>query len=94
LVFQLQNQIEQLKSTVVDLRRKQRLHNSQINGFIDERTNLLVEIQDHRRELHLMHQRLGLVQRENEDLMKSNVSSIEFLDNLCSPDTYPFLMII
>ena len=63
--------------TVVDLRRKLKLHNSQINGLIDERTNLLIEIQDHRRELHLLHQRLGLAQRENEDLMNSTVSGAE-----------------
>lgn len=72
--FQLEDQIEHLNSNIVDLKRKQKVHASQINGFVDERSKLFIEVQEQRREINLLHQRLGIVQRENEDLAKSNVS--------------------
>lgn len=76
--FQFENQIEHLTNTVTDLKRKQKVHTSQIHGFIEERAKLLVELQDQRREIVLLHQRLGIVQKENEDLVKSNVSSRQY----------------
>ncbi|KAK7585845.1 hypothetical protein V9T40_000024 [Parthenolecanium corni] len=69
----LEDQIEHLNSNIVDLKRKQKVHASQINGFVDERSKLFIEVQEQRREINLLHQRLGIVQRENEDLAKSNV---------------------
>ncbi|XP_065201364.1 RILP-like protein homolog isoform X2 [Planococcus citri] len=69
----LESRIETLNTTIVDLRKKQKIHVSQIHGFVEERAKLLIEIQDQRREIVLLHQRLGIVQKENEDLAKSNV---------------------
>lgn len=58
---------------MVDLKKKQKIHMAQIHGFVDERAKLLLEIQEQHREILLLHQRLGIVQKENEDLAKSNV---------------------
>lgn len=72
--MQFENQIEILNNTIADLRKKQKIYTSQIHGFVEERAKFLIEMQDQRREILLLHQRLGIVQKENEDLAKSNVS--------------------
>jgi hypothetical protein len=56
-----------------DLRRKHRGSQSQVRSLIDERADFLAQLQDQHRELLGLRQRLGLAQKENEDLTKSHV---------------------
>jgi hypothetical protein len=56
-----------------ELRRKHRGSQAQVRGLIDERADFLAQLQDQHRELAGLRQRLGLAQKENEDLAKSHV---------------------
>ena len=56
-----------------ELRRKHRGSQAQVRGLIDERADFLAQLQDQHRELLGLRQRLGLAQKENEDLAKSHV---------------------
>jgi hypothetical protein len=56
-----------------ELRRKHRNGQAQVRGLIDERADFLAQLQDQHRELLGLRQRLGLAQKENEDLAKSHV---------------------
>lgn len=56
-----------------ELRRKHRGSQTQVRGLIDERADFLAQLQDQHRELLGLRQRLGLAQKENEDLAKSHV---------------------
>lgn len=67
-VENLKRQIERLTSTVRDLRRKQRVNQVQVRGLIDERADFLAALQDHQREVSVLKQQLGIVEKENEDL--------------------------
>jgi hypothetical protein len=56
-----------------ELRRKHRGSQAQVRSLIDERADFLAQLQDQHRELLGLRQRLGLAQKENEDLAKSHV---------------------
>jgi hypothetical protein len=56
-----------------ELRRKHRGSQAQVRGLIDERADFLAQLQDQHRELLGLRQRLGLAQKENEDLEKCHV---------------------
>lgn len=56
-----------------ELRRKHRGSQSQVRGLLDERADFLAQLQDQQRELLGLKQRLGLAQKENEDLAKCHV---------------------
>jgi hypothetical protein len=64
-----------------ELRRKHRGSQAQVRSLIDERADFLAQLQDQQRELVGLRQRLGLAQKENEDLAKSHVCkySLSFL---------------
>lgn len=67
--------MEQLTIISRELRRKQRLGQAQIHSLIDERADFLAQVHDQQREVQLLRQRLGLAEKENEDLSISAVSS-------------------
>ncbi|XP_067014678.2 RILP-like protein homolog isoform X2 [Anabrus simplex] len=68
----LSSQVERLTVLGKELRRKHRSSQAQVRGLIDERADFLAQLQDQHRELTVLRQRLGLAQKENEDLAKSH----------------------
>ncbi|XP_023721803.1 RILP-like protein homolog isoform X2 [Cryptotermes secundus] len=71
-VDNLSAQVERLTMIGKELRRKHRGSQSQVRGLLDERADFLAQLQDQHRELLGLKQRLGLAQKENEDLAKSH----------------------
>ncbi|KAK3927371.1 RILP-like protein-like protein [Frankliniella fusca] len=67
-VESLSSQVEQLTIISRELRRKQRLGQTQIHTLIDERADFLAQLHDQQREVQALRQRLGLAEKENEDL--------------------------
>ncbi|XP_034237423.1 RILP-like protein homolog isoform X5 [Thrips palmi] len=67
-VESLSAQVEQLTIISRELRRKQRLGQAQIHSLIDERADFLAQVHDQQREVSSLRQRLGLAEKENEDL--------------------------
>lgn len=68
----LNAQVEKLTVLGRELRRKHRSSQAQVHSLIDERADFLAQLQDQQRELGTLRQRLGLAQKENEDLAKSH----------------------
>ncbi|KYB26082.1 RILP-like protein homolog [Tribolium castaneum] len=66
----LKSQVERLNNTSRELRRKHKLFQSQVRTLCDERADFLVQLQDQQRDIVGLRQRLGLAQKENEDLAK------------------------
>lgn len=66
-----------MTSSSRELRRKHKSMQSQVRTLCDERADFLVQLQDQQRDISALRQRLGLAQKENEDLVK--VSRISFL---------------
>ncbi|KAJ8956374.1 hypothetical protein NQ318_015112 [Aromia moschata] len=69
-VDNLKSQVERLTSTSRELRRKHKSMQAQVRNLCDERADFLVQLQDQQRDISALRQRLGLAQKENEDLAK------------------------
>lgn len=78
IVFDFQQTlgVERLQSCIRELRRKHRSLQNQVRTLCDERADFLVQLQDQKRKIGSLTQRLGLAQKENEDLAKSDVRFI------------------
>jgi chromosome segregation ATPase len=72
----LKSQVERLNSTSRELRRKHKLFQSQVRTLCEERADFLVQLQDQQRDIMGLRQRLGLAQKENEDLTKVHIINI------------------
>ncbi|CAH0548611.1 unnamed protein product [Brassicogethes aeneus] len=68
----LKLQVDRLSGTNRELRRKHKSSQSQVRTLCDERADFLVQLQDQQRDINGLRQRLGLAQKENEDLVKSD----------------------
>lgn len=66
----LKSQVERLNSSSRELRRKHKSFQTQVRTLCDERADFLVQLQDQQRDIMGLRQRLGLAQKENEDLVK------------------------
>lgn len=75
--------VERLQSCVRELRRKNRSLQNQVRTLCDERADFLVQLQDQKRKIGSLTQRLGLAQKENEDLVKSDVSFLKIIQTYC-----------
>lgn len=71
----LRGQHDRLTSLSMELRRKHRLSQVQIRGLIDDRADVIAQVQDHQRELTCLRAHLGITQKENEDLAQQPVVS-------------------
>lgn len=69
-LFQLKSQVERLTNQSRELRRKHKTMQTQVRTLCDERADFLVRLQDQQRDIGALRQRLGLAQKENEDLTK------------------------
>lgn len=72
-------QIERLTTTSKELRRKHKSMQNQVRTLCDERADFLVQLQDQQRDINALRQRLGLAQKENEDLVKVCFSVVLFI---------------
>lgn len=78
-LLQLKSQVERLTSSSRELRRKHKSMQSQVRTLCDERADFLVQLQDQQRDISALRQRLGLAQKENEDLVKVCISKYTFI---------------
>ncbi|XP_050310640.1 LOW QUALITY PROTEIN: RILP-like protein homolog [Anthonomus grandis grandis] len=69
----LKSQIERLTTTSKELRRKHKFMQNQVRTLWDEKADFLVQLQDQQRDVNALRQRLGLAEKENEDLVKSDL---------------------
>ncbi|CAH1184339.1 unnamed protein product [Phyllotreta striolata] len=72
-VDNLKTQVQKLTNSSKELRRKHKSMQNQVRTLCDERADFLVQLQDQQRDISALRQRLGLAQKENEDLVKSDV---------------------
>uniref|UniRef100_A0AAR5Q7E7 RH1 domain-containing protein n=1 Tax=Dendroctonus ponderosae TaxID=77166 RepID=A0AAR5Q7E7_DENPD len=69
----LKSQIDRLTTTSKELRRKHKSMQNQVRTLCDERADFLVQLQDQQRDINVLRQRLGLAQKENEDLVMCDI---------------------
>ncbi|CAG9815042.1 unnamed protein product [Phaedon cochleariae] len=72
-VDNLKTQVEKLTNSSRELRRKHKSMQSQVRILCDERADFLVQLQDQQRDISALRQRLGLAQKENEDLSMTDL---------------------
>lgn len=72
---------ERLQLCIREVRRKNRSLQNQVRTLCDERADFLVQLQDQKRKIGSLTQRLGLAQKENEDLVKSDVRHFPYFVN-------------
>lgn len=68
---QLNIQAERLKASERDTRRRHKLMQAQVKTLCEERADFLAQLQDQSREINQLRKRLGLAEKENEDLVAS-----------------------
>lgn len=66
--------MERLQNTLKDLRRKYRFVQMQCRSLVEERADILSQLQKQQKEFISLRQRFGMAQKENEDLSKYRVS--------------------
>jgi len=66
--------MERLQTTLKDLRRKHRFAQLQCRSLVEERADILSQLQKQQKEFISLRQRFGMAQKENEDLSKYRVS--------------------
>nr|XP_027214148.1 LOW QUALITY PROTEIN: RILP-like protein homolog [Penaeus vannamei] len=78
----LKSQLEKVNHVNRELRRRQRTYGSQMRSLIDERAELQAALQEETRAVNVLRQRLGLAQKENEDLASSSSDSLDLTNKL------------
>lgn len=68
---QVNIQAERLKASERDTRRRHKLMQAQVKTLCEERADFLAQLQDQCREINQLRKRLGLAEKENEDLVQS-----------------------
>lgn len=71
--FQLNIQIERLTNSGRESRKRQKLLQVQVRSLVEERADFLAQLQDQHREILSLRKRLGIAEKENEDLSKCQV---------------------
>ncbi|KAL1502704.1 hypothetical protein ABEB36_007811 [Hypothenemus hampei] len=71
-VENLKSQVDRLTTTTKELRRKHKSMQNQVRNMCDERADFLVQMQDQQRDINALRQKLGLAEKENEDLVKGD----------------------
>lgn len=65
-------QMERLKSSGRDTRRRCTMLKTQVKTLCEERADFLAQLQDQCREINSLRKRLGLAEKDNEDLFMSH----------------------
>ncbi|KAF5301082.1 hypothetical protein FQA39_LY10901 [Lamprigera yunnana] len=77
-VEKMKSQVDRLTSSSRELRRKHKMLQNQVRTLCEERADFIVQLQDQQRDITALRQRLGLAQKENEDLAKAGIPFIGF----------------
>ncbi|XP_062544703.1 RILP-like protein homolog isoform X2 [Armigeres subalbatus] len=67
-ISSMSTQIERLKNSLGECRRRQKLSQNQIINLFEERADFLAKLQDQSHEITTLRKRLGIAEKENEDL--------------------------
>ncbi|KXJ70521.1 RILP-like protein homolog [Aedes albopictus] len=67
-ITNMTSQIERLKSSLGECRRRQKLSQNQMITLFEERADFLAQLQDQQHEITMLRKRLGIAEKENEDL--------------------------
>ncbi|XP_073990648.1 rab interacting lysosomal protein like isoform X2 [Rhodnius prolixus] len=73
----LSDQVDRVMGINKELRKKLRISQGQVRNLIDERADFLTQLQDQQHQLSSLRQRLGIAEKENEDLAQSQVDKID-----------------
>lgn len=68
--MQMRSNYERLQASTRETKRKHKNLQTQVRNLCEERADFLVQIQDQQRSINGLKQRLGLAEKENEDLSK------------------------
>lgn len=74
--FQLNIQLERLTNAGRESRKRQKLLQVQVRSLVEERADFLAQLQDQHREILTLRKRLGIAEKENEDLSKCQVRKL------------------
>nr|XP_053630521.1 RILP-like protein homolog [Cherax quadricarinatus] len=78
----LKSQLEKVNHVNRELRRRQRTNATQMRSLIDERAELQAALQEETRAVTILRRKLGLAQKENEDLASSSTDSLDLTNKL------------
>lgn len=81
--------MERLRSSGRESRKRQKLLQGQVQKLLDERSDLLVQIQDQNREINVLRRSLGFGGSEQVDLMQASSTGCSLLSN---DDLKPLLL--
>lgn len=81
--------MERLRSSGRESRKRQKLLQTQVQKLLDERSDLLVQIQDQKREINVLRRSLGFGGNEKLDLKKASSAGCSLLS---SDDLKPLLL--
>ncbi|XP_037039328.1 RILP-like protein homolog isoform X2 [Bradysia coprophila] len=89
-------QMERLSNSSRESRKRQKLLQVQVRSLVEERADFLAQLQDQHREILSLRKRLGIAEKENEDLSKcqdeendphrARYSTAELKEILCERD--------
>lgn len=65
-------QLERFKASGRDVRRRCTMLQTQVKTLCEERADFLAQLQDQQRDINTLRRRLGLAEKENEDLVMSH----------------------
>lgn len=68
----MKSEVERLKSSSIDSKRKAKIVQSQVRTLCEERADFLAKIQDQHREMIVLKKQLGIAEKENEDYLSLN----------------------
>ncbi|XP_044763445.1 RILP-like protein homolog isoform X3 [Coccinella septempunctata] len=69
----MRSNYERIQASTRDAKRKHKNLQTQVRNLCEERADFLVQIQDQQRSINGLKQRLGLAEKENEDLSKMDL---------------------
>lgn len=61
-------QLERLKNSAQDLKKRNKTLQTQVRSMLDERTDFLVQIQDRKQEINTLKRSLGITDKTEEDV--------------------------
>lgn len=76
-VLQLTIQLERLKTSGRESRKRQKLLQLQIRSLVEERADFLAQLQDQHREILCLKKSLGMAEKENEDLSWESAKNLD-----------------
>lgn len=82
--------MERLKTSSIESKKRQKLLQTQMRTLLDEKADLLVQVQDQNREIAVLRRSLGFGGKEQLDLMKA--SSAAGCSQLSTDDLKPLLL--